>query len=213
MQNKELGSSGKWRWYHGLLFFGVIQAFEFGLGKLAQMVLGRNQPKVGASVVGNAANDQFYNSLKQPTFAPPDWSFAPVWTLNNALCIWGLLRVLNMPQEKPGRTPFLALQALVWFCFTTFNAAYFGMRSPVNGAILTDIGLGGTLASIYVALAQLKDERVALSQSTVLPWLLLAGPTATTIAAWNRDDFYNAGPFVEAAPQWVKTSQEGAHKG
>jgi tryptophan-rich sensory protein len=209
MHNQERNSSGKWRWYHGLLFFGVIQAFEFGLGKLAQVALGQNKPKVGASVVGNSANDEFYNSLKQPTFAPPDWSFAPVWTLNNALCIWGLLQVLNMPKERRGRNLFLTLQGVVWFCFTAFNGAYFGMRSPVNGAILTDIGLGATVASVYVALAQLKDGRTALSQSTILPWLLLAGPTATTVAAWNRDDFYNAGPFVEADPQWVKSPQVG----
>lgn len=195
----------RWRWYHGLLFFGAVQAFIYSFRKVVQRGTGRGTLKAGESIWGNPADNAFYNSLKQPIFAPPEWLFAPVWTINNALCIWGLLRVLNMPKESPGRSTFLALQGTVWFSFSAFNGLYFGMRSPINGAINTDIGLAATLASMYVALAQLQDKGAALSQSTILPWLLLAGPTATTIAAWNADEFYGTGPQAEPAPNWVKT--------
>jgi hypothetical protein len=40
----------------------------------------------------------------------------------------------------------------------------------------------------------------------ILPWLILAAATATTVAAWNNDEFYNTSPFAEAAPGWVKAS-------
>lgn len=187
----------RWRWYHGLLFYAGVQALSFGLGKLVQRHDGQNHPKLGESLVGNSENDAFYNRLRQPVFAPPDWSFAPVWTLNNALCIWGGLHVLNLPKGTPGRQAFLSLQALVWLCFSAFNALYFGLRSPINGAINTNIGLLGTIATMYVALTQLKDRRAALSQSTILPWLVLASATATTVAAWNRDEHYDVGPCIE----------------
>lgn len=200
----ETNERRRWRWYHGVAFYAGVQALSFALGELVKRGGGENQPQLGESLVGNTANNEFYNRLVQPIFAPPDWSFAPVWTLNNALCIWGLLHALNLPKGTRGRASFIGLQGTVWACFTAFNALYFGLRSPINGAVNTNIGLAATLASMYVALFRLRDGRVALSQSTILPWLCVASATATAVAAWNRDEFYNAGPFVAPAPDWEK---------
>ena len=198
---------GRWRWYHAAGFYAGVQALSFGLGKLAQRGQGASSPKLGESIVGNTANNAFYNRLTQPTFAPPDWVFAPVWTVNNVLCLWGLVRALNMPEETAGRSAILRLQALVWVSFTGFNALYFGLRSPINGAISTNIGFAATVASMYVALFRMRDTRVALSQSTILPWLILAAATANTVAAWNRDEYYDVGPLVAAAPGWAKAQR------
>lgn len=144
--------------------------------------------------------------MRQPVFAPPDWSFAPAWTLNNALAIRGLLRVLNMPEHKPGRDAFLRLQAAFWVTFVSFNPLYFGLRSPILGAVDTNVGLALTLASEYVALSELEDTQVALSQSTTLLWLALAAATATTVAAWNEDEFFDSRPLIEPSPlsSWMK---------
>lgn len=199
--------NARWRWYHGVAFYVGVQALSFGLSTLAQRLGGQNKPQLGESLTGNSDNNDFYNRLRQPVFAPPDWSFAPVWVLNNVLCIWGGLRVLNMPKNTPGRSAFLSLQGIVWACFTVFSPLYFGMRSPINGAIDTNIGLVGTIASMYVAVTRLKDSRAVLSQSTILPWLVIAGATATTVAAWNRDEFYDAEPFVEPTPDWIKQQE------
>lgn len=189
----------KWRWYHGVIFYAGVQAVSFGLGKLVKSVKQRSEPRLTEQIVGNESYDEFYNSLKQPVFAPPDWSFAPAWTLNNALAIWGLLRVLNMPEEKSGREEFIRLQTAFWITFVAFNPLYFGLRSPILGAIDTDIGLALTAASEYVAVSQLKDTETALSQSSTLLWLALAAATATTVAAWNEDEFFNSRPLVEPA--------------
>ncbi|MBC8159584.1 MAG: tryptophan-rich sensory protein [Roseiflexaceae bacterium] len=198
--------AGGWRWYHGAIFYAGVQLLSFGLGKLAQRSKGASSPKLGESIAGNAANDDFYNRLTQPIFAPPAWSFAPVWTLNNVLCLWGLLRSLNMPVGRPGRAAFIGLQGVVWVSFASFNALYFGLRSPINGAASTLLGLLATVASIYVAVFRLRDRRVALSQSTILPWLVLASATATTVAAWNHDEYYEAGPFSAPVPGWAKAA-------
>lgn len=196
----------KWCWYQGVLFYAGVQAVSFGLGKLVKSVRQSSEPKLTEQIVGNESYDEFYNGLKQPVFAPPDWSFAPAWTLNNALAIWGLLQVLNMPRRKPGRDEFLFLQAAFWVTFVGFNPLYFGLRSPILGALDTNVGLALTAASEYVALARLKDTKTALSQSTTLLWLVLAAATATTVAAWNEDEFLNSRPLVEPSPQssWVK---------
>lgn len=194
----------RWRWYHGVGFYVAVQGLAFGLGKLAERTQRGTKAELGETVLGNESYNAFYNAKQQPIFAPPDWSFAPVWTLNNALCIWGLLRVLNMPKETQGRDAFLALQATTWASYTAFNGLYFGLRSPINGAIDTNIGLAATLASFYVALFHLRDSRVVLSQATIVPWLLLAAPTATAVAAWNNDEFYGTGPLAEPPQGWVK---------
>lgn len=198
----------KWRWYHGVMFYAGVQAVSFGLGKLVQTVKEQSKPKIDEQVLGNESFNEFYNNLKQPVFAPPDWSFAPAWTLNNAWAIYGLLRVLNMPPEKRGRSRFLALQTAFWMTFVGFNPLYFGLRSPILGAVDTNIGLALTAASEYVAVAQLKDEKTAVSQSTTLLWLMLAAATATTVAIWNEDEFFESRPFVglSSASGWAKVS-------
>ena len=187
----------KWRWYHGVLFYAGVQVVSYGLGKLVQNIAAQSKPQLTEQIAGNSLYNAFYNSLTQPVFAPPDWSFAPAWTLNNWLAIWGLLRVLNMPPEKAGRTEFLALQMAFGIVFVGFNPLYFGFRSPILGAIDTDIGLVLTAASEYVAVAKLKDSPTAFSQSTTLLWLVLAAATATTVAAWNEDEFFQTRAVIE----------------
>lgn len=199
-------STKKWRWYHGVLFYAGVQAVSFGLGKLVQTVAKQSEPQLTEQIAGNSSYFEFYNELTQPVFAPPDWSFAPAWTLNNALMIWGLLRVLNMPKEKTGRDEFLALQAAFWITFVAFNPLYFGLRSPILGAIDTNIGLALTAAGVYVATSKLKDSKTAVLHSPTLLWLVLAAATATTVAVWNKDEFFNSRPLIEpaASSSWVK---------
>jgi tryptophan-rich sensory protein len=194
----------RWGWRHGVAFYVGVQAASLGLGLLAKAAKGRSRPRLAESLVGNPANNDYYNRLRQPVFAPPDWVFAPAWTLNNALQIWGLLRALNADPATPGRRTFLALQGGFWVAFTGFNAAYFGLRSPILGAVDTGVGLLATLGSVYVAAARMKDGRVLASLSTVTPWLLLAGATSAAVARWNRDDFIAAGPFAEPPAGWAK---------
>jgi translocator protein len=193
----------RWRWYHGVAFYAGVQAASFGLGLLAKAAKGKARPRLAESLVGNPASNDYYNALRRPVFAPPDWVFAPAWTLNNALQIWGVLHVLNRDPATPGRRAFLALQGGFWVSFTTFYGAYFGLRSPILGAIDTVVGLAFTLGSVCVAAFRMKDGRALASLATVTPWLLLASATSVAVARWNRDEFFAAGPFAEPPAGWA----------
>lgn len=191
----------RWRWYHGAIFYGLIQGLSYGLDALVSRANGREAPAPWAD---HAPDRKYFRSLKQAVFAPPAWAFAPAWTINNFSVIWGTLRVLNMPRETEGRNAYLALQAASWVDFVLFSAAYFGMRSPINALALTATYLVLTVASGAVALLKLKDSKVALSLATLFVWLLIATPTAAGQALWNRDALYDAGPFAKPPRGWAE---------
>ena len=199
------GRRRRWRWYHGVLFYAGVQVANYGLAKIARSVANRADggTRAGGSAGGGAGDREFYNGLRRPVFAPPGWAFPPVWTINNALCIWGLLRVLNMPAGTPGRERFLRAQGGAWVVFASFNAIFFGLRSTVGGALLTLADLALTVETLRAA-GETDDAGAALSQATILPWLVVAGATSIAVAAWNGDEFLSVGPACEPPAGWLE---------
>ncbi len=183
-----------WRWYHGVIFYTIVQVITFGLSGLVSAIKGPTGKSVQENIFGNPA---YFNELKQSIFAPPAWVFGPAWLVNNISVIWGTWRVLNKPKDTPGRTSFLALQGVSWLNFVVFSAAYFSLRSPINALVLTFSMFVLTILSGLVAIFKLKDTFVALSLATLFIWLMIALTAASFQAAWNYDDLYRVGPFVK----------------
>ena len=194
----------RWKWYHGVLLFGVVNLAGGILSSVVKKSGGNSGISPIEALTSSDDNRNYYLSSRQPVFSPPA-AFPLVWAVNNALVIRGILRVLNKPGDAPGRARYLTLQAVSLTDFVVFNAAFFGLRSPINAALLTAVYLGLTLESTRVALTELKDEKVALSLATLLPWLLLAAPTSAAIALWNQDDFYSLKPAIEPSSKWEKS--------
>jgi tryptophan-rich sensory protein len=195
------GQTGKWRWYHGLAFYLIVQVLTFSLSGLVSVATGNRGRSTRETFFGDVG---YFTRLKQAKIAPPSWAFGPAWTINNLSTIWGTLRVLNKPEGTPGRNAFLTLQGITWLEFVSFNAAYFSLRSPINALVLTATFFVFTIISELIAIFQLKDTRVALSLGTLLIWLTIATTAATAQALWNEDDLYDVGPFVEPNPVLVK---------
>lgn len=185
----------QWRWYHGVIFYAIVQVLTFGLSGLVSAIKGPTGKNLRENIFGNPA---YFNELKQSIFAPPSWAFGPAWLINNISVIWGTWRVLNKPEDTPGRTSFLALQGASWLNFVVFNAAYFSLRSPINALVLTFMMFVLTILSGMVAIFKIKDTAVALSLATLFIWLMIALTAAYFQAAWNYDDLYRVGPFVKS---------------
>ena len=184
----------KWRWYHGVAFYIIVQVLTFGLAGLTSKIRGNKSNNLRDAVFGDVS---YFKMLKQSVITPPSWVFGPAWTINNISTIYGNLRVLNMPEDTPGRDPFLALQAVSWLTYALFSAAYFSLRSPINAFFLTVNMFFLTIASLIVAVFRLKDTKVALSLATLTLWLTIASTAATFQVLWNRDDLYKVGPFAK----------------
>ena len=145
-----------------------------------------------AAPAGYNGDEPFYNDLDTPPGSPPDWAFAPAWALNNLATLWSNLRVANLPAGTPGRRTALALEGVNWGLFASFSGLYFGLRSPVLGAVNTVAGLGVTAASV-AATARL-DRKAAWALVPRLAWLGLATYVSVGTALRNRDEFVGWDP-------------------
>ena len=191
----------RWRWYHAVTFYVVVQVLTFGLSGLVSLARGNRGQSLREVTFGDVS---YFERLKQVKITPPSWAFGPAWLVNNISVLWGTWQVLNKPQQTPGRTAYLALQGVSWVDFVLFNAAYFSLRSPLNALVLTIVMFLLTIVSGMVAIFRLKDTRVALSLATLFIWLIVALTAALFQALWNYDDFYQVGPFVEPKAGLVK---------
>lgn len=94
----------------------------------------------------------WYAALAKPAFAPPNWVFAPVWTLLYAMMGAALYLVLRQGWQRPavreGATAFgvqLGLNVLWSFLF-------FGLHSPLLaffGIVLLGLAIAWTIRSFY----------------------------------------------------------------
>lgn len=170
-----MDSRPRYRWWHAL-----------ALGAAANVL--------SALPFGYNGDEAFYNRLAKPAFSPPDWAFAPAWAFNNATTLWSNLRVANLPSRTPGRRTALALEGASWGLFSAFTGVYFGLRSPVLGAIDTVAGLATTAASV-AATARL-DRPAAWALVPRLAWLGLASYVSVAVALRNPDRFVGWTPTV-----------------
>lgn len=198
---EQVATPPRWRWYHGVAFYIIVQVLTFGLSGLTSVVSGNRGKDLWEDIFGDV---NYFRELKQSVFSPPSWAFAPAWTINNISVIIGTWRVLNMPKNTTGRKAFLTAQGASWFNYVLFNAAYFSLRSPINAFILTLSMFILTIVSGFIAIFRLRDTRVALSLATLFIWLLIALTAGGFQAAWNYDDLYHLGPFFKVNRKLLK---------
>ena len=137
---------------------------------------------------GFNGDEAFYNAFSRPAVAPPDWLFAPMWLFLNVTSLVALGRVANTPRDTPGRRTFLWLEGVGWVLFAAFNLLYFGLKSPVLGALDTALGLLIGLSSL--ALSWRVDRQAALLIGLRVLWLVLATYVSVSVAFNNADPFF-----------------------
>jgi tryptophan-rich sensory protein len=136
----------------------------------------------GAAIVARAETG--YRGLRQASFAPPTWAFAPAWTLIELALADSTARVLEAEPSRR-RSQALAAAAANDALYVAFPIVYFRLRSPVLAALVT-------WAQAGVAVAQLRatrevDERAGQEIVPQLAWLALAAPSGTVQALANPD--------------------------
>jgi len=118
------------------------------------------------SIITSGSIPDWYNTLTKPWFMPPNWLFAPVWTLLYCMMggsLWLIIKNgFESKEVKEGVICFAAQLALNFFWTITF----FGLKSPIMGlvVIITLLGL--------ISLTILKFKRVSKPAAYLLiPYL------------------------------------------
>ena len=152
---------------------------ETGFGVLAIAAV------VSASVAAQIATypnlAPWYSSLVKPAFNPPNWIFAPVWTILYALMAFAVWRILRLPQTSAARRSALTL----FFVQLALNAAwswmFFGANSPLLGIINIIPQLLIIIAAI-VAFYRL-DKAAAWCLAPLAAWVAFA--SVLNVAIWR----------------------------
>lgn len=96
-------------------------------------------PVIMASLLGQWATypniASWYAGLIKPTFNPPNWLFAPVWTTLYALMAYAVWRVLKIPGRPAERHPALTLFFLQLALNALWSWLFFGLHSPLAGLL------------------------------------------------------------------------------
>jgi tryptophan-rich sensory protein len=105
----------------------------------------------GAAALGGLATsssvDGWYVLLNKPAFNPPNWVFAPVWTVLYTLMAVAAWRVWRHSTGQARRAA-LAIYAVQLMLNLAWSVIFFGVRQPgaafaIILALLTAIGLTG----------------------------------------------------------------------
>jgi tryptophan-rich sensory protein len=92
-----------------------------------------------ASVLGQLATypnlASWYANLVKPSFNPPDWVFAPVWTALYLLMAFAAWRILRLPEHSTPRRLALSLFFAQLALNATWSWMFFGANNPLLGVI------------------------------------------------------------------------------
>lgn len=139
---------------------------------------------LGAGAVGSwftmPALDVWYAALRKPSWNPPNWVFAPVWTalyLTMAVAAWMVWRRAGVGAARTA----LILFAVQLILNVAWSALFFALRSPALG-VAGIVALWAALVATIVSFGRISAGAVWL-MIPYLVWVTFAG--ALNVAVWR----------------------------
>jgi translocator protein len=106
---------------------------DIGFGAIAIIAVGTT------SIVGQFATypnlAPWYADLVKPVFNPPNWVFAPVWTMLYALMAFAVWRILRLSKASTVRRSALTLFGIQLALNAAWSWMFFGANNPLLGVI------------------------------------------------------------------------------
>ncbi len=112
---------------------------------------------------------EWYQSLAKPPFNPPNWVFAPAWSLLYVLIGWAGARLfIGRPLTSGALTLWTALLVLN----LAWSPLFFGMEMPAAALVVVAALLAGIL--LFIARTWGKDRVAALFFVPYAAWVAFA---------------------------------------
>lgn len=146
-------------------------------------------PVAAASLIGSAATvpqiPGWYAGLAKPPFNPPNWLFAPVWTVLFALMGLAAFRVLRRTSGTIGRGRALLAYHVQLALNLAWSCVFFGLNSPASGLIVIALLIAAIIWTIR-RFAALPDRFAAWLLAPYLAWVAFAAVLNLAIWWLNR---------------------------
>lgn len=145
---------------------------------------------IGANVAAAASGAVFtpgrwYKELNKPSWTPPDWLFAPAWTILFAMIAWSGYAFYMAAEPGERLIPLIAYGAQLVFNFA-WSALFFGAKRM--DLALADAFLMLAAIAINIALFWPVSEQAALLLVPYLGWVAFAA--ALNFAMMRRNMHY-----------------------
>ncbi len=132
-------------------------------------------PVITAPLLGQWAtfpNLAWYAGLAKPSFNPPNWIFAPVWTSLYILMAYSVWRIMAAPGSRSDRQTALTLFFLQLVLNALWSWLFFGMHNPLAG--LLDIVPQFLLILITILVFHRLDAVAAMCLVPLAAWVAFA---------------------------------------
>ena len=133
----------------------------------------------GLLIGANNMPDDWYQALAKPSFNPPNWVFAPVWSV--------LYVIIGVVGARTWLTLRRSMAMRLWFAQLVFNfawsPAFFGLRDP-TAALIIILGLLISVAA-FIAASWRQDRTAALLFLPYLAWVAFATALNAAIVMLN----------------------------
>ena len=133
----------------------------------------------GLLIGANNMPGDWYQSLAKPSFNPPNWVFAPVWSI--------LYIIIGVVGARTWLTLRRSMTMRLWFAQLIFNFAwspvFFGLKDPTSAVIII-LGLLISVAG-FIAVSWRQDRTAALLFLPYLAWVAFATALNAAIIALN----------------------------
>ncbi len=130
-----------------------------------------------------SAVNEWYVTLNKPSFNPPNYLFAPVWTVLYILMGVSAALVWNAGWEKHQVSNSLMVFLAQLVLNGLWSTVFFGMRSPVGGMVII------ALLAVVLLLTIVKFFRVSKTSALLLLpyllWVLFAAVLNASIVSLN----------------------------
>lgn len=133
----------------------------------------------GLALGASFAPGEWYRTLEKPAFNPPDWVFAPVWSI-----LYLIIAIVGARTWLSGRQ---GAAIRLWFAQLVFNFAwtpvFFGLQDPLSALIII-LGLVVSVAA-FIVVTWRPDRLSALFFLPYLAWVAFAACLNAAIVALN----------------------------
>ena len=138
------------------------------------------------AALGGAATDigPWYLGLRKPSWQPPDWLFAPVWTAIFALTALAGLRAWRRTPGVAGRGRVLAAYALNALLNVFWSLLFFTVKRP-DWALAEVVALWLSVV-LLIAVSGQRDRAAGWLLVPYLAWVAFAGVLNWSVVRLNE---------------------------